>query len=247
MRTFGLFGFPLSHSFSPDWFAEYFTQNKVKDAQYKLFPIEEVSEIIQLINKDSTLLGLNVTIPHKQHIIPLLNELSADAQEIGAVNCIKINRENKQVYTVGHNTDVIGFYKSIQPLLQNVHTKALVFGNGGSSKAVQVALRKLGIEYKVVSRNITSNAIGYQQLDFDILSSHTIWINTTPLGMFPNTDVCLDIDFNALSKNHLVYDLVYNPIETLFLQKCKSKGAQTKNGIEMLQIQAMASAEIWGV
>lgn len=236
---YGLIGYPLSHSFSPKWFAEKFAAGGI-DATYQAYPLEHVEDILDLL-ANYPLKGLNVTIPYKESVIDFLDSLSDDAKAIGAVNCIDI-RNGKRI---GHNTDVIGFEQSLTPLLQPHHTKALILGTGGAAKAVNYVLDKLEIERTSVSRNKTENTLTYQDLTEEIISTHTLIINTTPLGMSPNEDDSPPIPYNFISEEHLLYDLIYNPAETKFLAQGKQQGAQIKNGHEMLVLQAEASWEIW--
>lgn len=243
MRTFGLIGFPLSHSFSAQFFSEKFQKESIDDAYYQLFPIENISKISGIIDSDPSLCGLNVTIPYKQSIMPLLDYVDPAAFEIGAVNCISINRKNREIQLMGYNTDVFGFEKSLLPMLKPWHSHALVFGNGGAAKAVTYVLRKLKIEYQLVSRQ--SNMMNYENIDSSILAKYTLLINTTPLGMHPNTESAPAIPYQFLTNKHLVYDLVYNPKETQFLRNAFEYGATTKNGLEMLYLQAEKSWYIW--
>lgn len=236
---YGLIGYPLSHSFSPKWFTEKFAAEDI-DALYKAYPLEHVEDILDLLS-NYPLKGLNVTIPYKESVTGFLDTLSPEAKAIGAVNCIDI-RNGKRT---GHNTDIIGFEQSLIPLLQPHHTKALVLGSGGAAKAVNYVLDKLGIERRSVSRNKTENTLTYQDLTEEIIKQHTLIINTTPLGMSPNEDYAPPIPYNNLTEQHLLYDLIYNPSETKFLRLGKANGAQTKNGHEMLILQAEASWKIW--
>lgn len=237
---YGLIGYPLSHSFSPAYFAAKFAQQGI-DAVYDLYPLEDVKELHALVQNTPGLKGLNVTIPYKESVIPLLDELDADAKAIGAVNCIKI--ENGK--TTGYNTDAIGFEESLKPLLRPQHSHALVLGTGGASLAVVTVLKKLGINWRYVSRAKQDGSYTYDELNADILSQYKLIINTTPLGMSPNTDTCPALPYEAIGRDHLLYDLVYNPAETLFLSKGKPQGAAIKNGLEMLELQADASWRIW--
>jgi shikimate dehydrogenase len=236
---YGLIGYPLSHSFSPKWFSEKFAAEDI-DATYKPYPLEHVEDILDLL-ANYPLKGLNVTIPYKESIIDFLDSLSPEAKAIGAVNCIDI-RNGKRT---GHNTDIIGFERSLTPLLQPHHTKALVLGTGGAAKAVNYVLDKLGIDRQSISRNKTENTLTYSELTEEVISTHTLIINTTPLGMSPNTDEAPPIPYNHLTKKHLLYDLIYNPSETKFLAQGKANGVKTKNGHEMLTLQAEASWNIW--
>lgn len=244
MRIFGIVGNPLEHSFSPDYFHHKFIRENIDDALYRLFPMEDISLLRPLIKKEKSLCGLNVTIPHKETAIPFMDELDPVVREIGALNVIKINRGD-QLVLKGFNTDVIGFEESLKPLLQKQHTHALVFGSGGSSRSVQYVLKKLNIEFHVVSRNAHDDNYIYQDLSVDVLQRHKLLINTTPVGLYPKENFSLPIYYNAISEEHLLYDLIYNPSETLFLQQGKTRGAVVKNGLEMLRIQAEESWKIW--
>ncbi len=241
MRSFGLIGYPLSHSFSENYFAEKFQREKIHDAVYKNFPLENIQQLPQLVNGHTNLFGLNITIPHKETVMDFLDETDASAKNIGAVNVLKI--QNGKIK--GFNTDHIGFLRSLKPLLQTHHRKALILGTGGSSKAVSYILNLLNIQYKYVSRNTIKNGFVYSELNAEILNEYLLLINTTPLGMFPENDVCPPLPYEYLISKHLLFDLIYNPAETLFLQKGKAQGATTKNGLEMLQIQAEESWKIW--
>lgn len=240
---FGLVGKNISYSFSKEYFTKKFKNLKLTHYQYLNFDIPEIFEFpFLLYQRKNEFRGLNVTIPYKQSIIKYLDVLSAEAQEIGAVNTILINSEEK---TIGYNTDYYGFKKSIQPLLKASHTKALVLGTGGASKAIIYALKKLNIRVTSVSRNPKNEQLGYEDINANILKSHTIVVNTTPLGTFPNTKNSPNIPYQHITKNHLCYDLIYNPNLTEFLKKSKKNGATTKNGLEMLELQAEKSWEIW--
>ena len=243
MKLYGLVGFPLGHSFSKIYFTEKFSLERI-DARYNLYELKDIHEFTSLkITKD--LCGLNVTIPYKQQIIPFLNEMDETAAEIGAVNVIKFIRNGHDLILKGYNSDVIGFRKSIQPHLKHNHTKALILGTGGASKAIEYALRKMGLEVKLVSRNSVQNQFSYNDLNKEILSEYTVLVNASPAGMYPHVDECPDIPYEALTSGHLLFDAVYNPEETLFLRKGKEKGAVTLNGKEMLIGQAEAAWEIW--
>ncbi len=246
MRKFGLIGKKLSHSFSAQYFAEKFYKEVISDARYDLYEIDNPAEVIILVKKYPEILGLNVTIPFKETVIPFLNEVSDEVQEIGAVNCIKINRNANQITLKGYNTDVFGFEISLLKHLQKHQTSALIFGNGGSSKAVQFVLKKHEIEFNVVSRNPKNDTeILFSNLTREQIEAHQILINTTPVGMYPNIDGSLEIPFEGIHKTHLVIDLIYNPESTKFLEKAIAKGAKTVNGLEMLYAQAEKSWEIW--
>lgn len=236
MKTYGLIGKNISYSFSRNYFANKFKKEDIKNSQYINFDIDNLSELNNIFNTDNY--GFNVTIPYKEAIIPYLDSLDFHAEKIGAVNTIKLENEKK----IGFNTDWIGFKKSIEPLLNSHHTKALILGTGGASKAVIYALDQLKIETLMVSRY---GEISYKDLSEEIIQNHAIIINCTPVGTFPNIDAAPEIPYHFITKNHLVYDLIYNPAETLFLKKCKEKGAVVKNGLQMLEIQAEASWKIW--
>lgn len=241
MKVFGLIGYPLSHSFSKGFFAEKFRKEGINDAIYENFPLEDISRFPALLEQQPDLRGLNVTIPYKEAVLPWLDELSPAAEQIRAVNCIQFHEGIR----IGFNTDVMGFKRSLQPLLKPHHTNALVLGTGGAAKAVMFVLQELNIPYTVVSRTAQSGLITYDTLDKDIMAAHTIIINTSPLGMYPQTDAAPPIPYDLIGKHHLLYDLIYNPAETLFLQKGAAKGAAVKNGHEMLVLQAEASWDIW--
>ena len=246
MQKYGLIGYPLKHSFSIGYFNEKFEAENI-DAQYVNFEIPDIRDFMEVIEENPNLCGLNVTIPYKEQVIPYLDELDKDTAKIGAVNVIKIIRLPKgKVKLVGYNSDIVGFTQSIEPLLQPHHTKALILGTGRASKAVFHGLDNLGIKATFVSRTKKSDDIlTYRELTPEIMQEHTVIVNTTPLGMYPKVDFCPDIPYDQLTPNHLLYDLLYNPNETLFMKKGKEKGAVVKNGLEMLLLQAFASWEIW--
>lgn len=245
MKTYGLIGYPLSHSFSKKYFTEKFLNEGIEHHQYELFPIEDIKKLPDLIAENPSLCGLNVTIPHKVNVLCYLNEVDEAAEKIGAVNCISIKSFDGETYLKGYNTDAYGFESSLVPLLQPQHTKALVFGDGGAAKAVKYVLEKLGIGYQVVVRKEAPGAILYSDISPEILASHLLLINTTPLGMSPHVDTYPEIDYSQLGTQHLAYDLVYNPLETAFLTKAAVQGAQIKNGLEMLYQQAEKAWAIW--
>lgn len=243
MKKLGLIGYPLSHSFSKRYFQEKFLKQGIQGYEYELYSLESISLFPELLNKETHLVGLNVTIPYKQSILPYLDELSQAAQQIGAVNTILIKNGKK----IGYNTDYIGFQESLISFVGDQLSKiqALVLGTGGASKAVQEALKSLQIPFLLVSREASDLAICYQNLQAKHLQEHLLIINTTPLGMYPDTEKFPDIPYEAISKEHFLYDLVYNPAETIFLKKGKEKSAKTKNGLEMLYLQAEAAWKIW--
>lgn len=242
-RLFGLIGYPLSHSFSQKYFTEKFTKEHISDCEFRNFPIEDISSLPDLIKDNPTLCGLSITIPHKENVIQFLNEIDPAAKEIGAVNCIRIDRNGSTVNLKGFNTDTFGFEQSLKPLLKSHHTHALILGTGGAAKAVAYILDKSKIKFKYVSR--TENDFTYSAINRSAIEEYALIINTTPLGMFPNPDACPDIPYEHISTKHVLYDLTYNPAESLFLTKGKEKGAQIKNGLEMLHLQAEKAWEIW--
>ena len=243
-ELFGLIGYPLGHSFSAKFFADKFERENI-DAAYHNFEIEQADRLIDIVKTHPTLKGFNVTIPHKQAVIPFLYDMSEEARAIGAVNVVRVIRQGDDFKLKGYNSDVIGFCRSLQPLLRPHHTKALVLGTGGASKAVMYGLRKLGIVPTYVSRTRRDGVLAYEDLTQDIISKHQVIVNCSPVGMFPHIDECPDIPYHFLTSDHLLYDLVYNPLETLFLKKGAAQGATTKNGLEMLHLQALASWDFW--
>jgi len=246
MRLFGLIGYPLSHSFSAKYFAKKFATEGISDADYQLFPLENISQITSLIDLLPELKGFNITIPHKVAILTYLDHISKEASDVGAVNCVKIKRDISGAILIGHNTDIYGFSESLIPELKPGHQKALVLGTGGAAKAVCYALRELGIAYTMVSRTSQDNTtILYTQLTEKVISDNRLIINTTPVGMYPDTTGYPDIPYEFLNKKHLLFDLIYNPAETRFLQLGRIAGATVLNGVRMLELQAEKSWEIW--
>jgi shikimate dehydrogenase len=241
MKKYGLIGYPLTHSFSKKYFSEKFDREAISNVTYELFPIENIGFLKDLLNAEPMLHGLNVTIPYKQEVMKFLDVLSPVVKEINACNCIKIV-EGK---LIGFNTDVIGFEKSLKKKLKIHHKQAIILGTGGAAKAVEYVLRKNGISYLQVSRNKSETAISYEELTPEIISTHNLIVNTTPLGMYPAIDDAPAIPYGAISSSHYLFDLVYNPAETVFLKKGKMHGADTENGADMLVDQAEASWEIW--
>jgi shikimate dehydrogenase len=245
-HLFGLIGYPLSHSFSKKYFSDKFTSQGIKGHHYELFPLEDISQLPDLISRYPNLRGLNVTIPYKQAVMDYLDTLDTSAAEIGAVNTIKIEEGRLK----GYNTDVYGFELS---LLQLIHTagaetgslSALILGTGGAAKAVAYVLTKLGIEYMKVSRRPSEGQLSYQQLNQPLMEKYRLVINTTPLGMSPKESSLPDIPYAFVNSQHLFYDLVYNPDKTAFMKKGASRGASVKNGLEMLHLQAEKAWEIW--
>jgi len=241
MTTYGLIGYPLGHSFSRKFFTEKFEKEGI-DAQYLNFEIPSIEEFPEIIKNHPELGGLNVTIPYKQQVMQYLDELSPEAKEIGAVNVVKVGEKLK-----GYNSDVIGFVNSIKPLLKAHHKKALILGTGGASKAIRYGLaEKLGMETLFVSRSAREGMISYEDVNAEVLKEYEVIVNCSPVGMFPHVDECPTLPYEAMNENHLLYDLVYNPLETLFMKKGAAQGATVKNGLEMLHLQAIASWEFWG-
>ena len=289
MRTFGLIGYPLSHSFSQKYFSEKFKRENITDAEYKLFELKNIAELPSIIKNNFSLYGLNVTIPYKETVIPFLDELDETAKAVGAVNTIKIIRNsslrsriiageaclsgrqaispNKKIASVakqpsnggyksvGYNTDVYGFRESLKPILQEHYQKALILGTGGAAKAVEYVLKQFGIECLFVTRTHSplkrgikgdfKNLIVYEEINKHIINSYYLIINATPSGMYPEINNCPAIPYESITKKHLLYDLIYNPEETLFLRKGKEKDATTQNGLTMLRLQAKKAFEIW--
>ena len=240
MTKYGIIGFPLGHSFSRGFFTEKFAREGI-DAQYLNFEIPDVAMLGDILRENPELRGLNVTLPHKQAVIPLLDELSDEAREIGAVNVIRV-RDGK---LKGFNSDIIGFTESIRPLLQPHHTKALILGTGGASKAIRVGLSRLGIEWTYVSRTPREEMLTYSTLTPEVMEQYTVIVNCSPVGMFPKVDEAPAISYELLTPKHLLFDCVYNPEDTLFMKKGREQGAIVKNGLEMLHLQAVASWEFW--
>lgn len=245
-KEYGIIGFPLGQSASPTFFNNKFANEDI-DAEYIPFEIDDIKELPRIIAEHPTLCGFNVTIPYKQQIMDYLEAMSAEAKAIGAVNVVKVMHDsNGNARLTGYNSDVIGFTRSLEPLAKGVHTKALVLGTGGVSKAVSYSLFMLGIEHLFVSRKAGDGVITYDELTAEIMQEYTLIINCTPLGMVGHgVDKCPDIPYEMLTTGHLLYDVVYNPENTLFLQKGAAMGAKTKSGYEMWYLQALASWEIW--
>ncbi|GAB3174598.1 shikimate dehydrogenase family protein [Telluribacter humicola] len=248
MKRYGLIGYPLTHSFSKSYFSAKFEKEGISDCQYDLFEMESVGALPGLLINTPHICGLNVTIPHKQAVVPLLNDLDeASAGRIGAVNTIKVYPDGS---TKGFNTDYYGFKESLAEWVDHrgescADIKALVLGNGGAAKAVMVALDDLKADYRLVSRQATDGALTYDDLTEEVMRDYRLIINTTPLGMYPKVDVAPPIPYDLLNRSHMLYDLVYNPVETLFLKKGMEKGAATHNGMKMLHLQAEKAWEIW--
>ncbi|MEJ7779100.1 MAG: shikimate dehydrogenase [Daejeonella sp.] len=257
MKKYGLIGFPLTHSFSKKYFTDKFEKAGLGDLEYELYPLQNLSDLPELINEIPELCGLNVTVPHKIGVMFYLDKIDPAAKEIDAVNCIKIvNHQPVEAFfsgelsstkmrLEGYNTDAFAFEASLKPLLKKHHQKALILGNGGAARAVAYVLDKLHISYRLVSRRAIGKQITYKHLTADVIKDRLLIINTTPLGTAPNIEECPEIPYELLTPKHLLYDLVYNPAETEFLKRGKLQGAAIKNGLEMLELQAEKSWEIW--
>jgi shikimate dehydrogenase len=245
MRKFGLIGYPLGHSFSRKYFTEKFTREGIDDAVYDIYPLENLELLPELIENTKELEGLNVTIPYKTNVIRFLSETDSDATAAGAVNVIKIEKKKGGIKLRGFNTDIFGFRESLLPFLKPGMHSALVLGTGGSSLAVRFVLETLGIGYRSVSRIPSEKNITYGDLTDDTIRENDLIINTTPLGMFPDIDSFPDINYDALTRNHILFDLVYNPEMTKFMQKGMERGCTVTGGIEMLHLQAERSWMIW--
>ncbi len=252
-QIYGLIGYPLSHSFSKKYFTAKFEKENIRDCEYNLYPLEHINQFPLLIADNPSIAGLNVTIPYKESIIPLLDTLDETARAVGAVNCIKILNPKSQILT-GFNTDVFGFRQSIKPFLEIQHERALILGTGGASKAIAYVLKEIGVDCFFVTRNkknanvlsqYTSKVFTYEELNEYIINAFKLIINTTPVGMYPNIGEVPAIPYQFLQPSHLLYDLVYNPAETEFLRQGKLKGASTVNGLSMLHLQAEEAWRIW--
>lgn len=241
MKRYGLIGYPLSHSFSQRYFTEKFAKESITDALYENYPIPEINALNSILEQHPDLCGLNVTIPYKKEVLPFLSSCSSVVEVMGACNCVKI--ENGKL--IGHNTDVVGFEKALLPYLKNHHQQALILGTGGAAAAVAYVFNQRKISFQYVSRKKSSSSMVYEELDKTIMETYTLIINTTPLGMSPMIDQCPPIPYQFMNEQHHCFDLIYNPAETLFLQKAKKTGATTQNGAEMLLIQAEESWRIW--
>jgi shikimate dehydrogenase len=241
MRLFGIIGYPLSHSFSKKYFTEKFEREGLIDCRYELFPIASIEKLPQVLRSNPSLEGLNVTIPYKKSVLKYI-DISKLPADLTACNCIKIQNGT----LVGYNTDYIGFGKSIQSLLKPHHKKALVLGNGGATEAVVFVLKQLHLEFKIVSRLLhDTSSLVYSEISEKVIEAHPVIINTTPLGMYPNVESCPDIPYQYITNRHLLFDLIYNPVKTLFLQKGEQQGATIQNGEEMLLLQAAENWKIW--
>jgi len=241
MRTFGLVGYPLTHSFSQKYFTEKFHQLGITNAAYLNFSIPTIDELEEILIAHPNLSGFNITIPHKKHVLPFLHEQTDAVKQMGACNCVKIINGK----LIGYNTDVVGFEQSLKPFLKQHHQQALILGSGGAAAAVEFVLNKLNIQYKIVSRDPSSYQISYDALNEEMMASHTLIINTSPVGQYPVVQDAPAIPYTYIGNQHHLFDLIYNPSETLFLQKGKAKSATIQNGYEMLVLQAEESWRIW--
>ena len=244
MDKYGLIGYPLGHSFSKNYFNEKF-ENENIDAQYINFEIPNIENLVEVLDLNPELKGLNVTIPYKEKVISYLDYISPEARAIGAVNVIRVSHKGKDTILRGYNSDVIGFTKSIEPLLERFHKKALILGTGGASKAINYGLKSLGLETVFVSRFKRPGTIQYEDVTPDVVKEYNVIVNCTPVGMYPNVEQCPKLPHEAMDQHTLLYDLIYNPDETLFMHNGSEHGATVKNGLEMLLLQAFASWEFW--
>lgn len=244
--NFGLIGKSISHSFSKSYFEAKFLADKNSEDTYTNFDLQDLSSLLMIIS-EKNISGLNVTKPYKELVIPYLNEIDSIAKNIGAINCIKVLRKNNSPYLIGYNTDYYGFAQSIKPFIEPIHQRALVLGTGGASKAIYYALKNIGIDVYFVtsSDKKSSNYFKYDELNEYVLSTFKLIINCTPIGMYPEINKYPLIPYQYITEEHLLYDLIYNPAETLFLQKGKEKGAIIINGLNMLKLQADKALEIW--
>jgi len=246
MKLFGLVGYPLGHSFSKKYFEKKFLSEHIQNVDFLNFELENIENLHRLIHENEKLTGFTVTIPHKVSILPFMDEITDEVKKIGALNVVKINRQNNKIHLTGYNTDVYGFEKSLLEQIEPNHTQALVLGTGGSANAVGFVLKKLGINCLFVSRSTKDeNTISYSNLTEEIIHSCLLIINTTPLGMFPEVETCPNIPYQYLTDKHFLFDLVYNPEQTLFMQKGTEQGARVCNGYDMLCYQAEEAWEIW--
>ena len=244
MDIYGLIGYPLEHSFSISYFNEKF-QNEGIRAKYVNFEIPTIENLQEILASTPNIKGLNVTIPYKQKVISFLDYVSPEARAIGAVNVIRVEHKGKDIILKGYNSDVIGFTQSIEPLLESFHKKALVLGTGGAAKAINFGLKSLGLETVLVSRFERPGTVMYKNLTADDIHEYNVIVNCTPCGMYPHTNECPDLPYEAMDSHTLLYDLIYNPDETMFMHKGRERGATVKNGLEMLLLQAFASWEFW--
>ncbi|MBR1448041.1 MAG: shikimate dehydrogenase [Prevotella sp.] len=244
MDKYGLIGYPLGHSFSISYFNQKFADEGI-NARYMNFEIPNIENLIEVLDSNPELKGLNVTIPYKEKVMEYLDLISPEARAIGAVNVIRVTHEGNNIKLKGFNSDVIGFTQSIEPMLEKHHQKALILGTGGASKAVNYGLKSLGLETVYVSRYRRPETICYEDITPEVVREYNVIVNCTPVGMFPKTEECPDLPYEAMDENNILYDLIYNPDETLFMKRGAEQGASVKNGLEMLLLQAFASWEFW--
>jgi shikimate dehydrogenase len=244
MDKYGLIGYPLGHSFSINYFNQKFADEGI-NAKYMNFEIPSIDALAEVLDSNPELKGLNVTIPYKQKVMEFLDQISPEARAIGAVNVIRVTHEGKDIKLKGFNSDVIGFTQSIEPMLEPYHKKALILGTGGASKAIDYGLKSLGLETVFVSRYRRPETICYEDITPDVVKEYNVIVNCTPIGMFPKTEECPLLPYEAMDEKNIHYDLIYNPDETLFMKMGAERGASVKNGLEMLLLQAFASWEFW--
>lgn len=245
MDKYGLIGYPLGHSFSISYFNQKFQDENI-DAVYENYEIPSIDELPEVLSSNPELKGINVTIPYKEKVLPFLDSISPEARAIGAVNVIRVSHKGNKTLLKGYNSDVIGFTKSIEPMLDKKwHQKALILGTGGASKAIDYGLRNLGLETVFVSRYERPGTIQYKNVTPEVVKEYNVIINCTPLGMYPKTEVCPELPYEAMDSHTILYDLIYNPDETLFMKRGAEYGANVKNGLEMLLLQAFSSWEFW--
>lgn len=247
MKTYGLIGYRLGYSFSKGFFTKKFEEEGLSDHEYVNFELDNIDEFPGIFEKNDHIAGLNCTIPYKQELMPFMDEIDEEAAQVGAINTVKIIRNEDGIKLKGFNTDIYGFENSLMPLLNEKHKKALILGTGGASKAIKHILDKNGIDYisASIEKDLFDKEIRYEQIDESMMKERLIIIHATPLGTFPKVDTCPAIPYEHITADHVLFDLVYNPEETLFLKKGKEKGATTKNGLEMLHLQAIKAWEIW--
>ena len=244
MDKYGLIGYPLGHSFSISYFNQKFADESI-NARYLNFEIPSIDDLLQVLDSNPELKGLNVTIPYKEKVMQFLDYVSPEARAIGAVNVIKVERQGKKTMLKGYNSDVIGFTQSIEPMLEKHHKKALILGTGGASKAINYGLKALGLETVYVSRYERPGTIQYDKITPEVVQEYNVIVNCTPLGMYPKTEECPNLPYEAMDSKNILYDLIYNPDESLFMKRGAERGANVKNGLEMLLLQAFASWEFW--
>ena len=244
-RNFGVMGFPLEHSLSKSYFEQKFAKEKIENVSYESFSTEASRLLMFLIEMEKSLVGFNITFPYKRDIIPYLDSVSEIAQEVRSVNVVKIDRSSVPPKFLGYNTDILGFEQSLLEHIKPKHRSALILGTGGAARSAAYVLKKLNIDYQYVSREAKPDVLTYETLDKKTIEDNLLIINATPLGMLPDVDTCPPIDYTAIGKNHFLFDMVYNPAQTLFLKNGKKNGAKTKNGYDMLCYQAEESWKIW--